>query len=134
MNTELHLEPRATNLDILLVEDDYHTARIFTRYLAHSHRSIAEASTVSAALDILAAATPPRVAVVDFYLQGETSTALIHALQPLRKACKTIVILLSAAAYDRNLPIDLALVDFPLAKPVSPRQLATLVNSLVQHP
>lgn len=114
---------------ILVVEDNPDLNELYCRSLTLTGKLCYGVKTVAEALEVLEATTPDLI-VLDLQLDDGKGTAILDYLQGANRP-QTHVIVVSAEAFTAVDGLErYAGIDHVLLKPVSPRGLMALVNSM----
>jgi CheY-like chemotaxis protein len=118
-----------TNVNVLIVEDDAHSMRIFSDALEHFGFSVCAAGSAEAALRMLEDVRPA-VAIIDIRLPGASGWDLIRTLRSDARHAGMRVVAVSVYDADRE-QIEAAKPDRYLSKPIDPRVLKGVIEDLL---
>lgn len=116
---------------ILIVEDNINLNLMFTRYLKAHGYTITNAYTLRAALDILASLPAPDVLILDLELPDGSSSTIFKLLQHGKFAKTRIVVVSGRPFAPENAFTTAKEIDQVLLKPVAPRGLAALIDTML---
>lgn len=114
---------------VLVVEDNPNLNRLYTKYLQQNGYEVASESSVSGTYQYLSQ-TLPDVIVMDLDLIDGSGQDILDMMIRDGRYNNVKVVVVSGTLYisQRNIKVDRA--DYALLKPVSPRELVSLVNTL----
>jgi two-component system, sensor histidine kinase and response regulator len=118
-----------TNVNVLIVEDDTHSRRIFSDALEHFGFSVCAAGSAEEALRILEDVRAA-IAIVDIRLPGASGWDLIRTLRNDARYAGMRVVAVSVYDADRE-QIEAAKPDRYLSKPIDPRVLKGVMEDLL---
>src|SRR5687768_12798551 len=113
---------------VLIMEDDLHLLRLFSKTLSKADYTVYDASTVNLARQFLKA-MPFSVMICDMRMGSESGIDLLKEMMPQLMQHNTRIIVVSAEEQYRTACEDLG-VEFFLSKPISPAMLVALVRRL----
>jgi DNA-binding response OmpR family regulator len=117
--------------EVLVVEDDPTVAEVLGLYLGQAGMRVRHASSGEAAL-VLAAATPPALAILDLMLPGMDGFEVCRRLRRQRADLPVIMLTARGDEGDRILGLEIGADDY-VGKPFSPRELVLRVQSLLRR-
>lgn len=117
------------NVNVLIVEDDAHSQRIFHDALEHFGFTIRTAGSAEEALRVLDEVTPA-VAIVDIRLPGVNGWELMRRLRADERFAGIRLVAVSVYDADREM-IEAVKPDRYLSKPVDPRVLKGVIEELL---
>ena len=114
---------------VLVVEDSDDLNRLYTKYLKKSGFHVNSEFSVAGAYEYLQG-NKPDVIVMDLDLGDGNGQDIMDMLQREGKLADIKIVVVSGTLYisERNVRVDRA--NYALLKPVSPRELVTLVRTL----
>ncbi len=112
---------------ILVIEDAHELNRLYCKALGASGYLVQGVASVAEAHDMLCDGPPPRIVVLDLSLADGTGLDVLDLLKDARFN-QTRVVVVSGKAFEADCGVGAYHVDHVLLKPVTPRQLATLVR------
>lgn len=116
---------------VLIVEDDEKLNRLFCKHLNFTGFTVTGKCSITDAIDYLqTCCAPPAIVVLDLELSDGSGLKILEVLKQARFA-RTKVIIVSGHTFSHENIRHMEKVDYALLKPVSPRGLKALADSLV---
>lgn len=114
---------------ILVIEDNLELNRLFSKYLRSTGKTVVGLTSVAEAKYYLSQCNPPQVIILDLELADGNGTEILAMLQA-SPFDETRVVVVSGYAFSANNGPHPQDVDYTLLKPVDPRGLRALVETL----
>ncbi|TVR20635.1 MAG: response regulator [Anaerolineaceae bacterium] len=114
---------------VMVVEDNVKLNAMFSKQLSTKGYTIYSAHSVREAIATVQAGGAPQVIVLDLELGDGDGRQFLDYLY--ERGIKPRVLVVSGYAYDADFDVSGYEVDSVFAKPVSPRELCTLVGQLI---
>lgn len=121
----------ADQVKILIVEDEEHTSRVFTRILEKEGYVVETALNASQALETLESFTPDAI-VIDIMLPDRDGFQIIPDIRKKEETKNTPVIVASALSDSQTRNAAQALADAYIEKPFDARRLLEIIDGLLQ--
>lgn len=114
---------------VLIIEDDAHLNRLFNKSLRANQFAVVSAHTLAEARDYVRSNPMPDLIILDLDLPDGHGTEILQCIAEGRLS-ETRVVVVSGALGEADNRLGLYQVDYALLKPVPPRALSALIESL----
>jgi len=114
---------------VLIIEDNADLNRLYTKHIKRHGFIVDNAYSVKDANQYLTYNTTD-IIVLDLNLGDGTGQDVLNKIISRPDLCHVKIVVVSGTVYDKRQNLSLSRVDYVLLKPISPRELSSLIKML----